>query len=189
VIAGGKFTTFRLMAEQLVDRLVIDLREKGIIRDAPPCRTADRRCHGAPDPAVDSADFDGWLVGTVASLRRTTGLPEDCCLHLCDAYGTAASDVGALAAEDPALGERIGEGRPFVMAEVVHAARREMCVDATDFLVRRTPIRFLEHQGLDVVEKVGKLLGTSLGWDTAIRQQQVERYRTCIRAAIPRLFD
>jgi glycerol-3-phosphate dehydrogenase len=186
VVAGGKFTTFRLMAEQLVDAVVADLRSRGAAGAARPCSTSDRRCHGAPAGLADAADFEEWRSEASARLRRATGLPQDCSLHLCEAYGTAAEEVGSLAAGDPALRERIGDGRPFIMAEVDHAVRREMCLDAADFLARRTQLRFLETQGLDVAVKVVERIGALRGWDAETRQRQVERYTSHIGAVSPR---
>jgi glycerol-3-phosphate dehydrogenase len=112
---------------------------------------------------------------------KVTGLAEDCCLHLCEAYGNAADRIAELIRGEPALGERIGEGRPFVLAEVTHAVQAEMCLSAGDFLIRRTPLRFLEQQGLDVLETVVDHLARHLGWDSSVREQQAEEYRESIR--------
>ena len=68
-----------------------------------------------------------------------------------------------------------------MLAEVTHAVQAEMCLSAGDFLARRTPLRFLEHQGLDVLEKVVDRLAGHLGWDSSVRQQQAEEYRESIR--------
>ena len=166
-IAGGKFTTFRLMAEQLVDQVAADLSRRGILREPPPCTTAGRRYHAAPERWENPGGIDGWLAEASKRLMETTGLPADCCLHLCEAYGSAAV--------------RIGEGRPFVLAEVTHAVQAEMCLSAGDFLIRRTPLRFLEQQGLDVLETVVDHLARHLGWDSSVREQQAEEYRESIR--------
>jgi glycerol-3-phosphate dehydrogenase len=112
---------------------------------------------------------------------KATRLPADCCLHLCEAYGSAAHRIGELIRGEPALGERIGEGRPFVLAEVTHAVQAEMCLSAGDFLARRTPLRFLEHQGLDVLETVVDRLAGHLGWDSEVRERQAGEYRESIR--------
>jgi glycerol-3-phosphate dehydrogenase len=179
-VAGGKFTTFRLMAEQLVDQLVADLGRRGVTRGCLPCTTAERRYHGAPEDCEKTDGITGWLAETSARLEKTTGLPVDCCVHLCEAYGTAADRIGELVRAEPALGRRIGEGRPFVVAEIMHAVQAEMCLGATDFLTRRTPLRFLEHQGLDVLETVVDRLAGHLGWDSNVRERQVQEYRESI---------
>ena len=180
-VAGGKFTTFRLMAEQLVDQVVADLGRRGILRESPACTTAGRRYHGAPEECEITDGIAGWLTATSERLMKATGMPEDCCLHLCEDYGSAAERIGELIRGEPALGERIGERRPFVLAEVTHAVRAEMCLSAGDFLARRTPLRFLERQGLDVLETVVDRLAGHLGWDSDVREQQAEKYRESIR--------
>ena len=104
-ITGGKLTTWRRMAKMAVDRLVE--REA---RDAP-CRT-----HEIPlGQAVDPDD-----------LPRVEGVPEDAYARLAGRYGHTARDVLAVAAERGELAQPIVEGAPpDLLAEVVHAARRE----------------------------------------------------------------
>jgi glycerol-3-phosphate dehydrogenase len=188
-VAGGKFTTFRLMAEQLVDRVVEDLRSRFPALRVRPCVTAQHLYHGAPEPedsAVAPSGGSGtWLDREAARLGRLSGLPPDCCRHLACAYGTAAAEVASLARGDPALGGRIAAGRPFVRAEIRYAAEREMCRSAADFLARRTQLRFLEHQGLDALEPVVDGLAGCLGWSAKVRAAQIEEYREHLRRVTP----
>jgi glycerol-3-phosphate dehydrogenase len=196
-VAGGKYTTFRIMAEQAVDRVAEDLRSRFPALQVGSCRTAERAYHGAPelagppgDPSVGtgagpSGAFAAWQAREAERLGRLASLPPDVCRHLCRAYGTAAAEVAALAREDPALGTRIAAGRPFVRAEIRYAAEREMCRSAADFLARRSQLRFLEHQGLDAVEAVVAELAGCLGWSAAVRRSQAEEYREYIRRATP----
>ncbi len=153
------------MAEQLVDRVAEELRSRSPGLRLAPCTTARQAYHGAPSCGAEG--FPAWSGGEAKRLALQAGLPEDCCRHLCRAYGTAAAEVAALVQEDAALGGRIASGRPFVRAEIRYAAEREMCRSAADFLVRRTQLRFLEHQGLDaldtVVEGLGGLPGLERG--------------------------
>jgi glycerol-3-phosphate dehydrogenase len=198
-IAGGKYTTFRIMAEQLVDRVVQELRSRFPTLRTRPCRTAESAYHGAPvlgdgkpargAPGSPSSDpvaaFDAWLEREAARLGGLAGLPPDCCRHLCRAYGTSAAEVASLVRQDPALGGRIAAGRPFVRAEIRWAAEREMCRSAADFLVRRTQLRFLERQGLDALEAVVDGLAGCLGWSAEVRSRQAEEYRQYIRRVTP----
>ena len=176
-IAGGKYTTFRLMAEQLTDRVVEEL---GAAR---PCSTADRPYHGAPAADRPAAG----LAAIERAFARRTGLAPNCCRHLASAYGTSAGEVAGRIERDPALGERIAADRPFVLAEMEHAVEREMCRGVADFLARRTQLRFLEHQGLDVLDKVADRLAVLLGWNAATRRRQAEEYREHIRRVTPSL--
>jgi glycerol-3-phosphate dehydrogenase len=179
-IAGGKYTTFRLMAEQLTDRVVEELAgSSALAAGARPCTTADRPYHPAADrPSAGPETLE-------RALARRTGLETDCCRHLASAYGTAAGEVAGRIERDPVLGERIAADRPFVMAELEHAVEREMCRGVADFLARRTQLRFLEHQGLDVLDKVADRLAVLLGWDAAARRRQAEEYREHIRRVTP----
>jgi glycerol-3-phosphate dehydrogenase len=188
VIAGGKFTTFRFMAEQLVDQLVADLAGRGVIRGCPACRTVGRRYHGAPEPEGTDGGIEGWLAEATAGLKKETGLPDDCCLHLCETYGTAAGELTELIRKDPALGQRIVQGQPFVLAEITHAVRAEMCLSAADFLIRRTTLRFREQQGLEALGTVVCRLAGLLGWSDGARKLQAEEYRQAIRAVWPGAF-
>ncbi|HJX40059.1 MAG TPA: FAD-dependent oxidoreductase, partial [Anaerolineales bacterium] len=179
-VAGGKYTTFRLMAEQLVDRVAEDLRSRSPGLRLAPCATARQAYHGAPKEG-----FQAWSGREAERLALLAGLPADCCRHLCCAYGTAAAEVAALVQEDAALGGRIASGRPFVRAEIRYAAEREMCRSAADFLVRRTQLRFLEHQGLDALEAVVEGLGDRLGWSAELRRRQAADYRDYLRQVTP----
>jgi glycerol-3-phosphate dehydrogenase len=196
-VAGGKYTTFRIMAEQAVDRVAEDLRSRLPALRVGPCRTAERSYHGAPElggpPGEPSAGLDAgpagafaaWQAREAESLGLLAGLPPDVCRHLASAYGTSAAEVAALAREEPALGARIAAGRPFVRAEIRYAAQSEMCRSAADFLARRTQLRFLEHQGLDAVDAVAEVLAGCLGWSAATRRGQAEEYRQYIRRVTP----
>ena len=97
------------MAEQLVDQLVTDLGRRGILRESPPCTTAGRRYHGAPQQNEKAAGIGGWLAEASERLIKATGLSADCCLHLCETYGSAADHIGDLIRGEPALGDRIGD--------------------------------------------------------------------------------
>ncbi len=178
--AGGKFTTFRAMAEQTVDRVVEDLRSRFPALQVRPCQTAGLAYHGAPTGSLAS-----WQDREAGRIGGQSGLPPDVCRHLASAYGTCAAEVAALVREDPALGARIAAGRPFVRAEMRYAVEREMCRSAADFLARRTQLRFLEHQGLDALEAVVQGLAGLLGWSAATRRSQAEEYREYIRRVTP----
>jgi glycerol-3-phosphate dehydrogenase len=156
-ITGGKLTTWRRMAKMTVDRLVE--REA---RDAP-CRT-----HEIPlGQAVDPGD-----------LPRVEGVPDDAYAMLAGRYGHAAHEVLALAAERGELAQPIVDGPgassppPDLLAEVVHAARREQARTVGDALLRRTRVGLLAARvvaGGDpaAARRVAAAMGSELGWDAA----------------------
>ena len=176
-IAGGKYTTFRLMAEQVVDAVAATLLEQGSIGKPAPCSTFEGRYHGAPPLEGQAGESERWLARSAAELQGESGLAEDCCLHLCEAYGTAAKTVLELIRREPPLGARLAEGRPVVLAEVSYAVEREMCRSVTDFLARRTPLRFMEHQGLDAAPQVAREMARLLSWTPLTAQAQADDYR------------
>lgn len=177
VIAGGKYTTFRLMAEQLADRVVEELHRVGRRVGKRPCSTRDRRIHGAPPTASGPGEAEAWLRQASAALDAGSALAEDSRRQLCRSYGEAAGEVAELARSRPELAARIGQGRPWVLAEIPYAVSREMCLTLSDFMVRRTGLRFTEHQGLDVAPRVAEALGAELGWSPAECRRQLREYR------------
>ncbi len=95
--------------------------------------------------------------------------------------GTGAVRVLGMLSEDAALSRRLGEGIPYIEAEVVYSAREEMVVSLTDFMVRRSFIFYEDReQGLGCAERVAELLGRELGWDEEERARQVEEYRRVV---------
>ncbi len=133
-IAGGKWTTYRLMAEEVVDRAIA---EAGLV--ANPCRTRELPLLGAADYRSELAD----------ELVKMYSLDGDIATHLAHAYGDRAEAVLALAPAAP--GERLVEGYPYVEAEVVWAARHEMALGVEDVLARRLRLTFINAAAAQAV--------------------------------------
>jgi glycerol-3-phosphate dehydrogenase len=145
-ITGGKLTTWRRMAKQVVDRMVA--RED---REAP-CRTAD---------------IPLGMAATEEDIATDLELPEAAAWQLSFRYGHAARSVLDIAAERPQLAEPIVPGRPDLLAEVVLAARAEQARSVADVLLRRTRLGLLAAPDLrdgKVAARVAGLLGEELGW-------------------------
>ena len=160
-ITGGKLTTWRRMAKMAVDRIV---ERDG--RDAP-CRT-----HEIPlGMAVDAA-----------GLPRVEGVPDDAYAQLAGRYGYAARDVLMLATDHGALAQPVLPGHPDLLAEAVHAARREQAHTVGDVLLRRTRLgltgaRALCAPGEQAPERVAAALGEELGWDAARQAAEAAAFR------------
>ncbi|MBC7253009.1 MAG: glycerol-3-phosphate dehydrogenase/oxidase [Actinobacteria bacterium] len=170
-IAGGKLTTARSMAEELVDLAVRRLEEKHGMRGIPGCTTRN-----APVFGKDGRDFRRRLE----RLAREVRLDDDV-IHRLQLLGTGALRVLGLMAEDPSLSRRLGEGIPYIEAQVVYSAREEMVVNLEDFMVRRSLIFYEDpEQGLGCAQRVAELLGRELGWDEEERKRQVEGYRRVV---------
>jgi glycerol-3-phosphate dehydrogenase len=148
-ITGGKLTTFRRMAAQVVDRIT---ERAG--RDAE-CRTDDIPL-GMPARPED--------------LETSVQLPEGAAEQLAFRYGHAARAVLDLCDQRPELGEPIVSGHPDLMAEIVIAARIEQAHSVADVLLRRTRLGLVAARELrdrERVEAVASLLGEELGWSRA----------------------
>lgn len=163
-MTGGKLTTWRPMAEQVVDRLVA--RER---REAP-SRTEEIPL-GLP---IDPAD-----------LPVATGLGEEARKHLAARYGYAANDAVKLIRERPELAQQIVTDMPDVLAEVVLAARNEQARSIGDVLLRRTRLGLLSARELvagagDVpmaVKHVADLLAEELEWDDARKAHECDEWQ------------
>jgi len=161
VVAGGKLTTLRRMAEETTDVVVEALRTAGVERAFAPCATRARPLPGG-----------GSLPEGLAAPEH----PPDVSVRLA-VYGSRADRLLALIAQTPALGERIDPALPYLWAEVVQAVRHEQARDLCDVLIRRLPLfRDAADQGLAAAPQAAALTGRELGWDDARRAQEVARY-------------
>jgi glycerol-3-phosphate dehydrogenase len=131
-ITGGKLTTYRAMAEDLVDRVAADL---GGVKGAGPCRTREipLGLHGPAAAAVRLARDE------VARL----GLPPRTAVRLVQRYGDDWRQAAQLIAEDRSLGEPVADGLPVLRVEVALARSREMALTDEDIYVRRTRLTTL----------------------------------------------
>jgi len=176
LVAGGKYTTYRVMAKDVVDVAARRLRTSRADRGpVPASRTADIPLLGADGFAAawsaraDTARRHGVSVGTVE--------------HLLERFGTEVVDVLALVDRDPALGLPVPGAPEYLTAEIVHAAAAEGALHLDDVLTRRTRISIeTVHRGLDSVEAVADLVGPVLGWDAGTRRREVEHYRARVEA-------
>lgn len=161
-VTGGKLTTYREMAEQIVEQVIAQLG-----RPAPrPPSTATRPLPGGEAP-LDEVRRQAEPVIADAAVRE----------RLVCAHGTRWRAVWALAARDPRLGERVVPDLPYVAAEYVHAASREMAESLGDLLIRRTPAAFARSdQARELAPVVARLVAPVLGWDDRRTAREMEAY-------------
>ena len=131
-ITGGKLTTYRAMAEDLVDRVAADL---GDGYGSGPCRTREipLGLHGSAAAAVRLARDE------VARL----GLPPRTAVRLVGRFGDDWRQAARLMGEDRSLGEPVADGLPVLGVEVALARSREMALTDQDVYVRRTRLTTL----------------------------------------------
>jgi glycerol-3-phosphate dehydrogenase len=145
-ITGGKLTTWRRMAKDTVDRLVLRAGR-------------DAACHTAEIPL--------GMEARPGDLEAPSEVGEEALAQLAFRYGHAARKVLDLARERPELAEPIVPGRPDLMAEAVIAARHEQARTLADVLLRRTRLGLLaapQLRGADSVRPLAAVLGGELGW-------------------------
>jgi len=173
-ILGGKWTTYRAMAQEAVDAVgaLPDARARGI--PAPgPSRTRAMRLLGADRAGiVVNQKYERIPV----TLRESYGLDKDVARHLSMNYGTRALQVAELARAEPALAARLAPGFPVLAAEVAFAADQEYAVTAVDVLARRTRLAFLSADAARAATPaVVALLARAHGWAPARARQEAAR--------------
>lgn len=164
-VSGGKYTTYRLMAEQTIDAALGVLGERAAAR---PTRTVERRLVGAADrPELDR------IAATLAAVQS---LPPEVAARLVARHGTQAPDVVALGQELGLL-DRLIEGEDHLEAEVAWAARRELALSLDDVLARRMRIAHeLPDRGASIAPRVAAILGAELGWDASRQATEVSAF-------------
>jgi len=178
-IAGGKLTTYRVMARDVADRAAERLHQ---LDGRPVGRrpSTDR----LPLPGGETADLE-----VLVEAARARGASERTARHLVASYGSEAAAVLNLVDRDRALGQPIvpagaSGGRPEIWAEVVHAVEREMALRLEDVLIRRLHL-FHEatRNGTEVAPAVARRMAELLGWDEARREEEVADYLGAARRA------
>jgi glycerol-3-phosphate dehydrogenase len=178
-IAGGKLTTYRSMAQDLLDRLVAG-EGRRLGWSPRPCSTAD-----LPLPGGDFQDFDSYSEGAVAALEEGWGLPPAVASRLVRIYGTEHVKILAYALRDKRLLEPLTPGVAVMRAEALYAVEEEMAVTLEDFLNRRTDLMLFDpsgKKGLDAAAPAVRLMGGLLGWGWRARREQLRRYRQAVDA-------
>src|SRR5258706_3147803 len=164
-VSGGKLTTYRLMAQDVVDR--IDRREGHTRRHV----TLWLPLSGAPGERATEETY-------AQSTGEEPPLDDAVLAHLSGAYGSHACAVRALVRERPQLAARLVPDLPYIGAEVVYVCRTEMALTLEDVLARRTHIAIEDRsRGLDAAPVVAGLMAEELGWSSAERERQLAAYR------------
>jgi len=170
VVAGGKYTTYRIMAKDAVDAAVHALDAK-----VPPSVTADVPLLGAEGYAA--------LKNARYQLAQRYGLHVARIEHLLGRYGSLISEVLDLVEQDPTLGEQLAGAPDYLRAEVVYAASHEGARHLEDVLARRTRISVETFdRGTRSVEEAAQLMAPVLGWGEAQIEREVEHYRKRVEA-------
>ncbi len=170
LVAGGKYTTYRVMAADVIDRAARRLGPQ-----VPPSHTDQLPLLGA----------DGYpaMWSNRADLARRHRVPVGAVEHLLERYGTLTTELLTMISAQPLLGSPV-EGAPeYLAAEIAYAAEAEGALHLEDALTRRTRISIeTTHRGVDSAAHIAELMGAALGWDDVTRHREIEHYQARVAA-------
>jgi glycerol-3-phosphate dehydrogenase len=164
-VMGGKWTTYRAMAEDTLNAVQAQLGGGG-------------ECSTLQHPLLGSLNYtrDFWQT-----LAKQFGVPELTARHLAEKYGSRASDVLDLAEKEPDLARPLVEGAAPIRAEVIFGAREELAATIEDVLARRTGMQMYGwREAMRAAPVVAELLARELGWSDAAKRDSVNEYRAQI---------
>ena len=150
-IAGGKLTTYRKMAQDTIDEALTQLQKSA------KCKTKNLK-----------------LIGATTSTPKTNAKSA---MHLAARFGTEASLIQEMIAENPSLGEQLIAGLPYLRAEAVFAVKYEMARTLDDILSRRTRARIINRRAsVASARAVAELIAPLLNWGEQEINNQVLAY-------------
>lgn len=158
-VLGGKWTTSRHLAQQ-----VVDLALRKLDRAAQSCRTTHTPLIGA---------MKHFPTFVQEAHKQNPELDRALIEHLARAYGTRMDKIIRLIAEDPAMATPLAPHLPEVAAQIRHAARHELALTLEDATFRRTGLCTLGHPGTAALEKAAAIMSGELGWDAPERARQI----------------
>ena len=169
-IAGGKYTTYRVMAADAVDAAREDIG--GSVPDSVTEHI----------PLVGAEGYPA-MVNQIDSLAKRYHLPGWRMQHLLDRYGSLADELLALASEDPALLEPLHGAEEYLTVEILYAATHEGALHLDDLLARRTRISIeTPDRGVTAADGVARLVADQLGWDGDRVSNEVAAYAARVEA-------
>lgn len=165
-IGGGKYTTYRVMARDVIDAVL----GREVARHRPSA-TAEWYLTGAAErPAL------GRIAAELASIPAVAAAHPEAPTRLVSRHGTEAPAVVAVGAELELLRPLV-DGRPFLEAEVAWAVRHELALSLDDVLARRLRLApELPDRGAAIAPRVAAIMGRELGWGESRQALEVEAY-------------
>jgi len=163
-IAGGKYTTYRVMAEDVIDRAVLELRRV----------TKDSVTEKVP---LVGADGYFALEQQTERIAQESGLSVETVTHLLNRYGSLISEILVIIKEQPKLAKRLDSDLPYIKAEIIYAASHEGAQSVDDVISRRTRLSFeaINH-AVHLAEEVATLIAPVLGWSAKERKASIAQY-------------
>lgn len=170
VVAGGKYTTYRIMAKDAIDETA-----RALGGSIPPSTTHDI-------PLVGAVGFPA-AVNQKERLARSSGVHVERVEKMLQRRGVLAREVLELIDADARLADPLPGGEDYLCAEIVYAASHEGALHLDDILARRTRISIEAwDRGLAASRHVAELVAPVLGWDADTIESEVEHYRQRVEA-------
>ena len=167
-IAGGKYTTYRIMGRDVIDLAVNELRKL------------------TPESVTDKLPLvgaDGYfaLMQQVDQIALQSGLDVETITHLLNRYGSMISEILTLIENNPSLSAKLSRDLPYIKAEIYYAASHEGARTVDDVISRRTRIAFeAGNHGVELADSIGEIIAPVLGWSTKDRKASVAAYESLV---------
>ncbi|MDO5747074.1 MAG: glycerol-3-phosphate dehydrogenase/oxidase [Actinomycetaceae bacterium] len=163
VIAGGKLTTYRVMAEDAVD-FAIGRRAKTL-----PSLTKTSPLRGARGYKA--------LWNARRRMAKESGLSLEHIEDLLDRYGSDIREILRMIKKDPDLGKELKEAPEYLRAEIAFGVKYEGAIHLEDTMCHRTRLTYeRRNHGLDAAPECADIMASLLGWDSATRTAEIEAY-------------
>jgi len=179
-IAGGKLTTFRRMAAEVVDTVVDQLKTVGASRGR--LRAAETAVNPLPG-AVGWPEQGGIQAVSEQIMDLAAGLiSAQTAMLLAQTYGMRGINIAEAVVADPASGQALSEGRHEILAQVDWGVNHELVRTVSDIMIRRTQLFYrAADQGLSALKLVSERLAILLELKPEASEKQVEFYRAQVQ--------
>jgi len=179
-IAGGKYTTYRVMAEDVIDRAVLELRRV----------TKDSVTEKLP---LVGADGYFALEQQKERIALENGLTVETVTHLLNRHGSLISEILMIIKEQPKLAKRLDSDLPYIQAEIIYAVSHEGAQSVDDVISRRTRLSFeATNHAVHLAEEVATIMAPVLGWSAKDRKASIAQYLEMVareKAALDELLE
>ena len=167
-IAGGKYTTYRVMSEDAVNEAINHMRK--IVPDSV-----------TETLAIIGAEGYSVLMNQIPRLAQKYEIHESSVEHLLNRYGSLIDEVLEPARSDAELFQEVVPNLPYLKAEILYAVTHEGARSIDDVFSRRTRIAFeAPDQGLSVIDNVADLIAPHLGWSVTQKKASIQEYRAIV---------
>ncbi|MBU3643284.1 MAG: glycerol-3-phosphate dehydrogenase/oxidase [Candidatus Nanopelagicaceae bacterium] len=170
-LAGGKYTTYRVMAKDAVDMATNDITKL----------TNESVTSKLP---IIGADGYWALTQQVDALAARYNLKSETLVHLLNRYGSDISDLLELISEDRKLATPVSRDLPYLKAEIVYSVMSEGAQTVADVMERRTRIWFeAPNFGLDLAQSIADLIAPHLKWKAPQKKASIAEYVKLVECA------